>query len=541
MKILMIGLDGVTWDVINDEVLTSHMPNLARLRRQGSSGVLRSSVPPVTPAAWTSCTTGCHPHKHKLINFHQYCFGTNRYYYTNSTTVKIPGLWHYLSEKGYRVASINVPFTYPVYPVNGVLISGLGCPGTSAEFTYPPEFKQKLLEAVPDYGVALDTSLKHDIDALANDKTKFSRCLEVMSQHFEHRLKAAQLIQKDSPVDVMMVQFQQLDYLQHICWPFISAETRDSYPWQRDEIFKLYKNLDDLIGELLRMIDLDSSLVMVVSDHGFGPIRYALNINAQLQQWGYLKRLNVWKRMIRRCRRNWITRTGKAGEAMTLDLKLPIDLNRSRAVSLFNPVNGMVHLNVKGRQARGCVERGQEYDGLVRELKTRFEELTNPYTGKKVFEKVATPSEYWNLPVTDELCEMYGDLFLVQEKGYHLLESMKQDAAIFEAYPDDKMTGSGHYSEGIVVLTGVGMKPGEQINGGLIDVAPTIYSWLGESIPAEVDGKPMLQAFAQEPTVTRQSDSRIPASFQPEAKEDALVSADEEAALQKQLKNLGYL
>lgn len=538
---MIIGLDGVTWDVLTDDVLSSYMPNLARLRREGSSGVLLSSVPPVTPAAWTTCTTGCHPHKHKLINFHQYSFKTNRYYYTNSTTVKTPGLWHYLSEKGYRVASINVPFTYPVYPVNGILVAGLGCPGTSAEFTYPSEFKQKLLEAVPDYGVALDTSLKHDIETLANDKTQFCHCLEVMAQRFEHRLKAAQLIQRDAPVDVMMVQFQQLDFLQHICWPFISIQTRDRYPWHRDEIFKLYQKLDHIIGELLQIIDLDSGLVMAVSDHGFGPIRYALNINALLQQWEYLKRPHAWNRMIRRCRRNWISRTGKSKDEMTLDLKQPIDLQRSKAMCLFNPVNGMVHLNVKGRQSQGCVERGQEYDDIIEDLKKRFEDVTNPDTGEKIFEQVVTPSEYWNLPMSDELCEMYGDLFLIQKKGYHLLESMKQNADVFEAYPDDKMTGSWHYPEGIVVLAGAGMKPGGEVKGELTDVAPTLYSWLGESIPAEIDGKPMVQAFAQAPKVLQNADAQIPASFQSDAKEDASVSREEEAALQQQLKNLGYL
>lgn len=541
LRILMLGLDGVTWDVLTDEVLSSQMPHLHRLRQQGTWGVLKSCMPPVTPAAWTSCTTGCHPHRHKLINFHQYSFESNTYYYTSSRTVKIPGLWHYLSDKNYRVASINVPFTYPVYPINGVLIAGLGCPGTSAEFVYPPEFKQKLLEVVPDYGVALDTSLKHNAESRVNDKTQFRHCLDVMAQRFEHRLKAAQLIQKDAPVDVMMVQFQQLDFLQHICWPFISAETRDDHPWHRDEIYKLYQKLDDIIGDLLKLIDLENGLVMTVSDHGFGPLRYALNINAQLQEWGYLKRLNIWERVVRRCRRNLLSWKGKAADPMTLDLKLPIDLSQSKAVCLFNPVNGMVHLNVKGRQAQGCVEPGREYDALVQDLKQRFQAVTNPFNGERVFEKVVTPAELWNIPATDDLCEMYGDLYLIQRKGYHLLESMKKGAAIFQEYPVEKMNGSWHYPEGVVVLAGAGMKKDTKIEADLIDVAPTLYSWLGMEVPAEVDGKPMLGAFMRAPNVMKDADCHIPASFLAETKEDVSVCKEEEAALKEQLKNLGYL
>jgi len=155
VKVLIIGLDGVTWDVLDDAVLSQHMPQLYHLKQSGTQGVLESTVPAVTPAAWTTCTSGCQPFRHGLVNFHQYAFSDNSYYYTHSGVVKVPGLWHYLGDQGYHVASINVPMTFPVYPVNGFMISGLGCPGPKSEFVHPAWFKEVLLRAIPDYAPGL--------------------------------------------------------------------------------------------------------------------------------------------------------------------------------------------------------------------------------------------------------------------------------------------------------------------------------------------------------------------------------------------------
>lgn len=72
MKILIIGLDGATWDVLDDFVLDNYMPNLKRLKAGGYSGILRSTDPPVTPAAWTTCITGCQPYTQGWLSWRGY-------------------------------------------------------------------------------------------------------------------------------------------------------------------------------------------------------------------------------------------------------------------------------------------------------------------------------------------------------------------------------------------------------------------------------------------------------------------------------------
>ena len=193
-----------------------------------------------TPAAWTTCTSGCDPQTHGLTDFQLYRFEDNVVQLTSTHQVKVPNLWHYLGAHGYRVASLNVPFTFPPYAINGYMVCGLGCAGTSSDFTYPKEFREKILREIPDYGIALGPEgLNKRNNALGGTQEEFEANLRRLQRRFEMRVELARMIQRDDPVDIMMVQFQQLDLLQHLAWPYIAAESRDRFGWYRDRIFTL--------------------------------------------------------------------------------------------------------------------------------------------------------------------------------------------------------------------------------------------------------------------------------------------------------------
>ena len=540
LRTLILGLDGITWDVLTGDILTGYMPNLKALLDGGVGGVLESTLPAVTPAAWTTCTSGCNPCTHGLIDFHQYSFSDNCYYYTNSDVEKVPSMWHYLGESGYRVASINVPFTFPVYPVNGIMIAGLGCPSQSSEFVYPNSFKEELLKAIPNYEPGLGSDLvDKNNNVFGGDEKIFRAGINKLAGRFDQRLQAALLIQEKQPVDIMMVQFQQLDLLQHLCWPFISAQSRDRFRWQRDIIFELYRHLDNIIGQLIPLVDRENGLVAVASDHGFGPLYYSINLNRLLLDWGYLHRGGPIRRMLRRTRRNWMKLRGRSLQRIPLSLKQPIDPSKTRAMVLFNPTIGILHLNVKGRQQGGCVNPGEEYQQLVGELKTRFGEVVNPDNGEKIFEKILIPDELWGPGKADP--EIYGDLVLIQKKGYQIETTMKAGAPAFSQLDPNSLTISWHYPEGIFVLNGRGFRRNLKLHAHIADIAPTVYTWLGMPIPAEVDGEPIRDAFLEPPNVRKLSQVNYPPSFISKGNNQTGMLKKEEEVLAEQLKNLGYM
>ena len=68
-RVLVLGLDGATFDLLDAWMERGLMPNVQRLATEGSRAVLRSVMPPVTAPAWTSFATGVRPGKHGVFDF----------------------------------------------------------------------------------------------------------------------------------------------------------------------------------------------------------------------------------------------------------------------------------------------------------------------------------------------------------------------------------------------------------------------------------------------------------------------------------------
>ena len=150
-RVLILGLDGATWDVLDPMIAAGRMPALKKFIEAGSAGVLHSTTPPITPAAWTTFMTGKGPGRHGIVDFEKYHVHTHELTFNSTFEIREQTLWELLSDKGLRVGSINVPMTYPPTPVNGFMISGFETPSTDVDFTYPPELKQEIMREIPNY------------------------------------------------------------------------------------------------------------------------------------------------------------------------------------------------------------------------------------------------------------------------------------------------------------------------------------------------------------------------------------------------------
>src|SRR3990167_10880043 len=112
-RVLVIGLDGATFEIIRPMVKGGKLPNFARLMREGSFGPLKSSMPPITPCAWTNFATGKNPSKHGIYDLEFYKSDPEKGKIINRTFVMAKPLWKLLTEAGKRSVVIDVPFTYP--------------------------------------------------------------------------------------------------------------------------------------------------------------------------------------------------------------------------------------------------------------------------------------------------------------------------------------------------------------------------------------------------------------------------------------------
>ena len=156
--VLVIGIDGGTWDVLGPLARRGVMPTLARVLDEGAHGELTSVIPWYTVPGWTSLMTGANPGRHGLL--HWVRSDPSDYWesrragrgFTASTDLIVPTFWDVAGAAGKKVAVVNMPMTYPAWQVNGVMVTGLLTPaGDLPGQSHPDGF----LRDYPEYRVDL--------------------------------------------------------------------------------------------------------------------------------------------------------------------------------------------------------------------------------------------------------------------------------------------------------------------------------------------------------------------------------------------------
>jgi predicted AlkP superfamily phosphohydrolase/phosphomutase len=142
-KVVILGLDGADFDLLQPLIDSGDLPNLQRFQGQGAWGRLASTIPPISVPAWPSCFTGVNPGKHGVFGFGKFDPLSYQDVLCQSTDVQAPALWHLLGEAGQRSLVINVPLTFPPQPLEGVLISGM-FPSPHANYIYPLALQEEI-------------------------------------------------------------------------------------------------------------------------------------------------------------------------------------------------------------------------------------------------------------------------------------------------------------------------------------------------------------------------------------------------------------
>src|SRR5437867_3447873 len=143
-RVVVIGIDGGTFDLLGPWIKEKDLPNLRALLEKGASGELESTVPPDTAPAWSSFMTGKNPGKHGVFDFvtqEKLGYGIR---VIDARFRRGKAIWDIISEAGGRVVVLNVPTTYPPHPVQGVLGGDFLTPGGGKDLFYPPGILEEI-------------------------------------------------------------------------------------------------------------------------------------------------------------------------------------------------------------------------------------------------------------------------------------------------------------------------------------------------------------------------------------------------------------
>jgi len=554
MKVLVIGLDGATFDLLGPWIEAGELPNLQRLMRQGASGKLRSTLPPISASSWISFATGVNPGKHGVVDFVYPSTGSYKVTMVNATTCRTRSLWNWLNDAGRRVGLLGIPTTYPPEPVDGFIVSGFLAPGPDSDWAYPPDLKQELLAELGQFMLTPNERYR--------SSPWLDRFLDDLTASVENRTQAAEYLLGHKPWDLFTVVYWDTDMVQHETWRLLdTAHPRhdsSEAAAQREQILAFHRKVDADIGRLLASgsVDLAETLVVIMSDHGFGPVHSFFLTNNWLASLGLLAfKRSPWTafkhllfrlgytplNMFRVARalglgrlRKKVRFQQKAGLINRIFLSFDdVDWARTKAFSIGS--FGQVYINLAGVRPQGIVQPGQEYEEIKRSIEQAALSLRDPRTGQPLVERVYRRDEIYSGPYLDRAPDL-----IVQPRGWEYMAFGHADFGSNKLV--EPITGmSGHHRpDGIVILAGPGVKPGARLEGAsILDLTPTILHAMGAAVPRDLDGRILGEAFeasspVASPAVYSQASVYKDGSSTPDA------SDEEMAEVQEKLRGWGY-
>ena len=554
-RILIIGLDAATFWLIDPWMQEQKLPTLARIQAQGARAELRSSIPYVSGPAWVSFATGKNPGKHGYFDFARRKPGDYGVELVNAAHVMAPTLWQILSEAGQRVAVMNCPVTYPPRPVNGVLVGDMLTPSPKSQFTYPPELREELYAAVPDY---LIESAEASADRVA---TKATVAANVRRGTTNRALATRFLMEKAPDWDFMHVVYSETDRIMTYLWDDMDPSHPRHDPALAGrfggEIERHYRQADAILGDLLREVvdPHGNTILFVMSDHGFGGVHRFFFPNVWLQQEGYLAlkggRGSAGAQVIRGARsllkslglahlarqtlRRLLPGWGTAGKLREFAFTSSVDWSRTRA---FWASDNGVTLNVRGREPEGIVAPGAEAQALADEIKARLLALREPQTGERVVAEVWKREEIYNGPYVDwspDLRVIWQEYPEQRRTHFSAGEPWAESAFAFAGQTGD------HARDGILYAYGPGVRRGVRLPRlSIMDLAPTVLWLRGLPVPADMDGRVLTELFEPD-FVAGHPVQRGAATGAVTPAAAAELSAEDEEALADRLRGLGYI
>ncbi len=403
-KSLIIGLDGVPYSLLKTYLEEGLLPNMQEILSQGFHLMqTRASIPDVSSVSWTSFTTGVNPGEHGIYGFSDLKPYTYSLYFPHSLDVRAPRWWEILGgtcrgkesslshefssfKQAYTSIILNVPHTYPAYPMKGILVAGFVAIDLE-KAVYPPDFADYFREK--GYMIDVDSQKAH------HNREEFLEdlflCLKVRKEVFGE-------IFQNQDWDIFFACITETDRLHHFFFP--SALDKDD-PYH--EIFlKFYKEVDAFVGELTRKFWEKfgkDSFLMILSDHGFTSLKKDVFINRYLEEGGFLKLL-------------------KEGEFYE-------KISPSSIAFAMDP--GRIYIHSKRRYPQGRIGE-KEIEGVKSELKGYLKELKDE-EGETVLKKILEKEEIYKGPCLSEA----PDLVCLPQDGYNLRGRLESERVFEES------------------------------------------------------------------------------------------------------------
>jgi len=490
-RILIIGVDGGEMSLIEKWVSENKLPNFKKMINQGTYGPLRSTIPPITGAAWSSFQTGTNPGKHGAFNWFKRREGEYDAEPVTALDIHEPTLWRILNVFKKKVGLIGIPVTTPPEEVDNFLIPGLLTTRHAKVQSYPENFIDHVREIVPDFKFSpKEWTRGYDLD----------KWVDEMVEDIEKKTRLSKQLMIEQDWHFFMVHYMESDQVQHYLWHELKESPR--------HILKIYQAIDKAIGELKNLIDEDD-IIMIMSDHGFGELKYNFHIDTWLLNNNYIKLKNNFFTQFKKIFfRMGITKEfllpigefiypplrklGIVSTAVDLASNPMLDwlfisshnVNWEKSLAYSHSEIGHIFLNIKGRDPQGIIDKN-EVEAVRDEIIAMLKEFKNPFTGKKITTKIRKGEEVYQgdmAKYAPEIVFIPDDMSILGKGAYQFLSNKNVSKS-------QNQTGH-HRMDGIFFAAGADIKRSGKVEGAhIMDIAPTVLYLLDLPLLNSMDGK----------------------------------------------------
>lgn len=466
-KIIVIGLDGATWDLIEPWAQQGELPTFRKLMDGGVYGKLTTPIP-VTMPSWACYSTGKNPAKFGVFGWLRIDIENERIESNSYRDFKSKELWDHLNNYSIRTGIINVPHTFPPRKIDGFMISGMA--PEMSDYTYPKELK----------GILTQRGYRIHPKFLATENP--DECVKDVKKLIRMRFEIAYEMIHD--VDFLHLTIFYIDHLQH-------------FLWDDKRLLEVWKTIDKQLDWFVKRLHdqgRDFTLILM-SDHGF--VRSKLEINLgnilrakkllitkdtvfdffpkmgiTLDKTSYFARKLGMYEVIRGLLPKKILRAIPASDGTIgfegIDFR--IDWDKSKFVCSGGFV-GLVY--------------AKSYDGSkkdLRQLSDELKKMRDPKTRDHIFKAVYSKHEIFSGPFIDAA----PDLVLLPNEGYTIHGGFKGN----EIFQTGQWVAT-HQQDGLFLLYGKAVKKNRNGNAiaSIFDLTPTILALFRLPVPKDMDGR----------------------------------------------------
>jgi len=503
--VLFIGLDSADPGLLQQWGQAGLLPSLHSLRQRSLRGTAILPAGLGSGAMWVSLFTGVSPARHGRYFGRQPDAGAYRVAAFEPNALKQEPVWLAASRAGKRVAVVDVPVAPLADELKGIQIKDWGChdPTFAGVRTCPPWLADEVRARHGSDPVGPCDRPRKGIAAYRQFRNRLLQRIDTKTQLLCHYLQ-------EGGWDLFMAVFGDAHCVAHQCWHLHDAGHPLHDPaYARacgNPVQDVYVALDRAVGRILAAVA-EGTTVILFAGSGMGPNYTGNHLldEALLRLEGVApsrgrQTVQAIKQVYRRVLPDTArSRLGSLGDRVD-ELSLARDRARRRCYAIpHNDLSGAIRFNVAGREAKGRVRRGAEYDALCASLERDLMALADPDTGQRVVDAVLKTSDLYAGEHLDQL----PDLLVVWNRERPITALSSEKTGVIRGTRMSQRTGD-HTHRGAFLLAGPGIASGEIAEALRVEsLAPTIAALLDIALPNS-DGR----VIAFEP-ITPRFDSAV--------------------------------